>query len=120
MKKIAAILILVISTVSCRKVEVVPAPAPIDLGVKSMATGIKAVQQVNNVVTIEFITTIGAKYAVQVIPFGKEEPVKKDGFTATDSVTKKIYNLAELDKKDYDLIFIDIQGKEVKHPIVIK
>jgi len=56
----------------------------------------------------------------QIIPFGSEIPSKKEGFTATESITKKVYNLSELSKKDYDLVFIDISGKEVKYPIVIK
>jgi len=105
--------------VSCHKVDL-PMPQVIDLGVASTSTGIKSVSQAGNVVTAEFITTPGAKYSVQIIPFGKEEPVKKEGFTATDSTTKKVFNLSGLDKKDYDLLFIDISGKEVKHPIIIK
>ena len=105
--------------VSCHKVDL-PVPQVIDLGVTSTSTGIKSVSQVGNIITAEFVTTPGAKYSVQIVPFGKEEPVKKEGFTATDSTTKKIFNLSDLDKKDYDLLFIDISGKEVKHPIIIK
>ena len=71
-------------------------------------------------VTAIFETTIGAKYSVQIIPFGSDEPVKKDGFTATETETKKIYNLTDLAKRDYDLIFIDVSGNEVKYPIFKK
>jgi hypothetical protein len=95
-------------------------PKPINLGVESISTNIKTINQVNNIVTVEFVTTVGAKYVVQIVPFGKEEPVKKEGFTATEEVTKKVYDLKQLAKQDYDLIFIDINGKEVKHPIIIK
>ena len=52
--------------------------------------------------------------------FGSEEPVKKDAFTATDDITTKTYDLSTLPKKDYDLLFIDVDGKEVKFPLVIK
>jgi hypothetical protein len=69
---------------------------------------------------VEFTTTPGAKYSVQVVPFGKEEPVKKEGFTAVSEITKKSYDLSALPKRDYDFVFIDINGKEVKYPIVIK
>ena len=119
MKKVILISIIFLA-VACRKVEVAPTPAPINLGVKAQSTAIKTIQVANNVVTAEFVTTVGAKYSVQIVPFGSDEPVKKEGFTATDTVTKKIYNLAELAKKDYDLIFIDIAGKEVKYPVIIK
>jgi hypothetical protein len=57
---------------------------------------------------------------VQVIPFGSDKPSFKEGFTASDATTQKIYNLTTLTKSDYDLIFIDISGKEAKYPIVIK
>lgn len=95
-------------------------PRPINLGVVSMSTNIKSFTQNGNIVVVEFGTTVGAKYSVLIIPFGKEEPVRKEGFTATEEVTKKVFDLRELPKQDYDLIFIDINGKEVKHPIIIK
>ena len=120
-KLLAVYLIIVVSLVvyACTKIDI-PAPEPINLGVKSEATAIKSITQVGNTVTAEFETTVGAKYSVQVVPFGKEEPVKKEGFTATETLTKKVYDLSSLTKQDYDLIFIDINGKEVKHPIIIK
>jgi hypothetical protein len=118
MKK--TILISILFLVACTKVVNPPSPAPIDLGVKSTSTSIKSIYQVGNTVTAEFETTVGSKYSVQIIPFGSDEPVKKDGFTAMDITTKKVYDLSTLAKKDYDLIFIDIAGKETKYPIIIK
>lgn len=104
---------------ACTKIELQPTPV-IDLGVKSMSTGIKSIVQVGNTVEVEFNTTAGSKYSVQVVPFGKDEPVKKEGFTATTEITKKTYDLSALAKRDYDFVFIDIDGKEVKYPIIIK
>ena len=104
---------------ACTKIDL-PAPQVIDLGVQSQATGIKSIVQVNNTVTAVFETTPGSKYSVQVIPFGSDKPSFKEGFTASETTTQKIYNLSTLSKSDYDLIFIDISGKEVKHPIIIK
>lgn len=103
----------------CTKVDV-PQPQNINLGIKSAGTAIKSISQFGSIVTADFQTTVGAKYSVQIVPFGKTEPVKKEGFTATDTITKKVLNLSELSKRDYDLIFLDIEGKEVKYPIVIK
>ena len=111
--------ILIFVIYSCTKIEI-EEPTPINLGVQSTSTSIKSITQTGNVVTAEFATTIGAKYSVLIIPFGKDEPVKKEGFTATEEVTKKVFDLKQLAKQDYDLIFIDINGKEVKHPIIIK
>ena len=92
----------------------------IDLGVKAQATNIKSITQDNNTVTAVFETTPGAKYSIQIVPFGSDEPVKKEGFTATEETTRKVISLAGLAKKDYDLIFIDISGKEMKYPLIIK
>jgi hypothetical protein len=97
-----------------------PEPNPVNLGAFSLSTKIKSINQSGNTVTAEFNTTVGAKYSVQIVPFGKDEPIKKEGFTATDSITKKVYNLTGLAKQDYDLIFMDVNGKEVKYPIIIK
>ena len=122
MKKLKVILVIltfIVGIASCRKVDIVPTPK-IDLGVKSTSTAIKSIQQINNTVVAQFETTVGAKYAVQVIPFGSEEPVKNYSFTATDNLTTKTYDLSGLSRSDYDLIFIDVNGKEVKYPLVIK
>lgn len=113
------LIILIFVIYSCTKIEL-EEPTPINLGVESISTNIKTITQASNVVTVEFVTTIGAKYSVLIVPFGKEEPVKKEGFTATEDITKKVFDLKGLPKQDYDLIFIDINGKEVKHPIIIK
>ena len=117
MKKL--ILISVMFLAACTKIDL-PAPQAIDLGVKSTATSIKSIKQVGNIVTAEFETTVGAKYSVQIVPFGSDEPVRKDGFTAVETITKKAYDLSGLAKKDYDLIFIDISGNETKYPLIIK
>jgi hypothetical protein len=123
MKRIDRILglgfLVTLLALSCKKVDL-PQPQVIDLGTKSTSTEIKSIVQTGNIVRAEFETTIGSKYSVQIIPFGSEIPSKKEGFTATEGITKKIYDLSELSKKDYDLVFIDISGKEVKYPIVIK
>ena len=109
----------VIFLVACTKV-VQPPPPIMDLGVKAQLTAIKSVSQVGNVVTVKFETTIGSKYSVQIVPFGSDQPIVKEGFTASQTITQKVYNLSNLPKRDYDLIFIDISGREVKYPLIIK
>jgi hypothetical protein len=117
MKKLTLIMVMFLA--ACTKIDL-PAPQVINLGVVSQSTSIKSITQSGNVITAEFETTPEAKYSVQIVPFGSDEPVKKDGFTASNAVTKKVYDLSSLKKMDYDLIFIDISGKEVKYPLVIK
>jgi PBP1b-binding outer membrane lipoprotein LpoB len=116
---ILVILTIIVALQSCRKSDYVPVPK-IDLGTKSTSTAIKSIVQTDNTVVAQFETTTGAKYAIQIVPFGSEEPVKNYSFTATDDVTTKTYDLSGLVRSDYDLIFIDVDGKEVKYPLVIK
>ena len=116
---ILVILTIIVALGSCRKSDIVPMPK-IDLGTKSTSTAIKSIMQTDNTVVAQFETTVGAKYAVQIVPFGSEEPVKNYSFTATDDATTKTYDLSGLVRSDYDLIFIDVDGKEVKYPLVIK
>ena len=112
-------ILIIVLLFACTKIVQPPAPT-IDLGVKSSSTNIQSINQIGNVVVAKFETTPGAKYSVQIVPFGSDEPVKKEGFTATETTTERSYNLTGLVKKDYDLIFIDIDGKEVKYPLIIK
>jgi hypothetical protein len=117
MKKLTLIMVMFLT--ACTKIDL-PAPQVIDLGVQSQSTSVKSITQSGNIVTAEFETTVGSKYSVQIVPFGSDEPSKKDGFTAESTITKKVYDLSSLKKMDYDLIFIDISGKEVKYPLIIK
>jgi len=120
MKKLTLIAVLFLA-VSCTKIASTPfAKNSIDLGTTPSATGIKTAQQTGNSITVDFSTTIGSKYSVQIAPFGSEVPVKVDGFIAVDTVTTKTYDLSSYAKNHYDLIFIDISGKEVKYPVIIK
>ena len=120
MKKTLIVLgTLLLLIAGCSKTEI-SEYEPINLGQQSTTTSFKSVVQTGNVVTVVFETTVGSKYSVQITPFGSETPIRKEGFTATEVTTQRVYDLSALDKKDYDLTLIDISGKEVKHPIVVK
>lgn len=109
---------LMILVPSCTEVELIE--PQINLGTKSTSTAIKSLKQTDGIVTAVFETTVGAKYSVQIVPFGSETPIKKEGFTASDIITEKVYDLSGEEKKDYELVFIDISGKEAKQPLSIK
>ena len=67
-------------------------PVRINFGILPMSTNIKSFTQNGNIVVVDFETTIGAKYSTLIIPFGKEEPVRKEGFTATEEITRKVFD----------------------------
>lgn len=117
--KTAILSVLIFTAYGCHKEDLVR-PAMIDLGKKSSSTAIKSIIVKDNVVNAVFETTAGAKYSVQIVPFGSEEPIKKEGFTANDITMQRSYDLSTLPKKNYDLIFIDISGNEAKYPITVR
>lgn len=118
-KTLFYIFLLAVTVASCTNFEAeIPKP-DVNLGAKSTSTAIKNIVQTANTVTATFETTPGAKYSVQILPFGKDQPIKKEGFTATEVLTVKTYNLSDLPKNYYDLLFIDVDGKEVKYPIIL-
>lgn len=106
--------------ISCRKT--IENINTIDLGVKSTTTAINKITPALTTgnITVEFATTPGAKYSVQVVPFGSEESSKVFGFTAENNITIKNYNLSDLNNGDYTLVFIDVKGTESKNFITIK
>ena len=105
---------------SCTKVDL-PTPV-INLGVTPTTTSINKISNslTSGPITVEFSVTKDAKYSVQIVPFGAEDPIKTFGFTADASVVTKTYDLSSLPNGDYTLIFIDIVGKETKQQITIK
>ena len=119
MKKLIPILLLLI--VGCTKVDIQPVqPEVIDLGNNPISTSISRISRSENTIFVEFNVTPGAKYSVQFVPFNSDEPVKIEGFTASSASIIKTYDLSSLKKMDYNLIFIDVKGNEVKYPILVK
>lgn len=119
MKKILLTALTVGLLVGCTEPEIFT-PDIMNLGSDPVSTSIISRKQDGNKIDITFSTTPGAKYSVQVYPFGIDEPIKIFKFTATEETTNQIYDLSGLEKRDYDLIFIDVKGNETKTPILIK
>ena len=118
MKKLILISIIIISLTSCKHFDS-PIDTPINLGIPSATTAINKITQNDNSLTIQFGTTTGSKYSLQVIGFGQTIPSIVDGFTADNSIVIKKYDLSNLSKINYDIVFIDINGHEIKIPIVV-
>jgi len=118
MKKILITMVVLLS--ACTKIVQPPTPA-IDLGQKATTTSIKKVTPVvsSGNVTVELGVTQGAKYSLQITDLLDEE-VKTFGFTADDTIYIKKLDLTDLKNGDYNLVLIDIAGKEVKTNIIIK
>lgn len=103
--------------VSCEDIQVVE--QPINLGATSKGTDITSIVTANKSTTIVAKTTEGAKYSIQVYPFGQSEPIKTVGFTAVSESTIKTINLSELPIGMYDLHLIDISGTIIKKPLIL-
>jgi hypothetical protein len=118
MKKILVIMVVLLS--ACTKIVNPPIPS-IDLGKAARSTSIKRVMPIvsNGNITVELGVTQGAKYSLQITDLLDEE-IKTFGFTADDTIYIKKLDLTSLKNGDYNLILIDIAGKEVRSNIIIK
>lgn len=103
---------------SCRKVI---EAAPIDLGKAATSTAISKVTPLisDGNVTVEMNLTSGAKYSLQVTDLLDKE-LKTFGFTADKDIYIKNLNLSSLKNGDYNLVLVDISGRETKANIIIK
>jgi hypothetical protein len=116
MKKL--LLIVLVLLVGCRKIDF---PAPINLGVQSQSTAITKVHPIisNGQITVYMNVTSGAKYSLQVTDLLDNE-IKTFGFTADSDIYTRKLDLTDLKNGDYNLVLIDIAGKETRTNIIIK
>lgn len=103
----------------CRKIDYVP--PTIDLGRTAASTAITKVYPIvsNGQITVDMNITSGAKYSLQVTDLLDNE-IKTFGFTADSDIYTKKLDLTDLKNGDYNLVLIDIAGKETKTNIIIK
>jgi hypothetical protein len=114
------LIITVLLVFSCNKVAT-PPPFVVDLGKQAQSTAITKVTPVlsNGNVTVTMRVTRGAKYSLQVTDLLENE-LKTFGFTADDTIYMRKLDLTSLKNGDYNLILIDIAGKESKQNLIIK
>jgi len=118
-KKIVILLGLMLVIYSCQDLMNFE-EKPINLGAIATSTQILNLVSVAGKVTATFDVTVGAKYSVQVYPFGSLEPVKSIGFTAEQPVVTRTYNFTDLPEGLYDLTLTDISGVSIKKPLILK
>lgn len=118
MKKIAVLLTLAFLS-SCQKINYTP--VNIDLGVVAKTTSIAKLYPVvsNGQVTVELNVTAGAKYSLQITDLLENE-IKTFGFTADNDIYIRKLDLTGLKNGDYNLVLIDISGKESRTNLIIK
>jgi tetrahydromethanopterin S-methyltransferase subunit E len=114
----AFVFIFLIILLSCQDLEVLEKET-INLGATATGTDITSIVVANKSTTIVANTTTGAKYSIQVYPFGGGDPVKTVGFTASSEATIKTINLNDLPVGMYDLHLIDISGTIIKKPLIL-
>jgi len=116
MKKTIAFL-LIVALAACQDIEQLE--KEVSLGETPVATDIKSLSVEGKQATIVANTTVGAKYSIQIQSFGKTEPLKTVGFTATSVATIKTIQLDTLSRGLYDLTLTDVSGVTIKKPLII-
>jgi hypothetical protein len=116
MKKTIAFL-LIVMLAACQDIEQLE--KEVSLGEMPVATDIKSLSVEGKQATIVANTTIGARYSIQIQSFGKTEPLKTVGFTASSVATIKTIQLDTLSRGLYDLTLTDVSGVTIKKPLII-
>ena len=116
MKKIIAF-VLIVMLAACQDIETFE--KEVSLGTTPNATDITSREVEGKQATIVANTVVGAKYSVQIYKFGKTEPFKTVGFTATSVATIKSIQLDTVSRGLYDLTLTDVSGVTIKKPLII-
>jgi hypothetical protein len=116
MKKTIA-LVLIVMLAACQDIETLE--KEVSLGTAPNATDITSLVVEGKQATIVANTVVGAKYSVQIYKFGKTEPFKTVGFTATSVATIKSIQLDTISRGLYDLTLTDVSGVTIKKPLII-
>lgn len=119
MKKITiAIFALIIIIGSCRKSDYVPAPK-LDLGKVSTTMSFTSKPTVENNYSFGVNVTPGSKYSVQVTDI-KGDVIHSQGVNADEPIELIKLDTEKINKGQYELIFIDTKGQEIKQILIIK
>ena len=104
---------------SCQKQNITPSKQ-FPLGIKSLSMDFAtSPTQINNNITFKVNVTSGSKYSFQITDF-KGEVIQSQGLTADASTETVSINVNKINMGVYDLIFMDIEGNEIKQPLIIK
>jgi len=122
MKNTTKALIIIVSFIltigSCRKSDYVPAPK-MDLGKVSTSMSFTSKPTTENNYTFSVNVTPGSKYSAQITDF-KGDVLFSQGLNADEPTETIKLDVEKISKGQYDLIFIDTKGDEIKQPLIIK
>jgi hypothetical protein len=120
MKNIFFILLVIVFTIPSCKKEAKLNSIPLDVDKQSIRLGFNSIPIYNNSNIITNISvTVGTKYSVQLTDIFGEVVTSKGGVAASE-VESVTIDTKDLKPGMYDIIVVDIKGKEIKQPINIK
>ena len=103
---------------SCRKTDYIPAPK-IDLGKVSTTMSFTSVPTKENNYSFGVNVTPGSKYSVQITDI-KGDVLYSQGVNADEPVEIVKLDIEKISRGQYELIFIDTKGQEIKQILIIK
>ena len=103
---------------SCRKTDYIPAPK-IDLGKVSTTMSFTSVPTKENNYSFGVNVTPGSKYSVQITDI-KGDVLYSQGVNADEPVEIVKLDTEKISRGQYELIFIDTKGQEIKQILIIK
>jgi hypothetical protein len=111
---------MIVVLIACTKHVDVVTPETIDFGKQSTGMSFTSFPITSNgTVTFSVQVTPGSKYSIQVINISGDIKVKQ-GLLAKDTIEKITVPLNQIGTGIYDVVVMDIQGNEIKQPIIKK
>ena len=117
-KIIFIIFTLILTIGSCRKTGIVLTPK-LDLGKVSTTMSFTSTPTLENQYTFGVNVTPGSKYSIQITNISGKV-LHSQGLNADEPIEVIKLNTEKIESGMYDLIFINTQGGELKHPLIIK
>jgi len=111
---------IIVLLIACTKHVEIVTPTPLDFGRQSTGMNFTSFPTTSNgSVTFSVQVTPGSKYSVQITNISGDIKVKQ-GLLAKDTIEKVTVPLDKIGTGMYDVVVMDIQGNEIKQPIIKK
>jgi hypothetical protein len=112
--------IIVLTTGSCKKQHNDIKIPNIKIGNNTSQMEYKSeITQINKTINFKVAVNPSSKYSFQISDI-RGEVLYNKGLTAYNTIEDITLDISKIESGAYDLIFIDVNGKEIKKPLIIK
>jgi hypothetical protein len=111
--------IIILTTGSCKKQHNIKIP---DIKTENNTSQMEyksEITQINKIINFKVAVNPSSKYSFQISDI-RGEVIYSKGLTADNIIEDVTLDISKIESGAYDLIFISVEGKEIKKPLIIK